>query len=315
MPGDLDPHLQCVPPAATEPSLHFRRILIVGLVGAAALVASNNVPFFDDGSPNHPTDTASAQTHETHRQSLADPTPPEPAEATEPSKKHCTTVRFDGQYINMNGKLCAEDGAKASKVGNGYPRFGWILAVVTIDNLVTCGYIRPKVLPKRKPPSGSISDCKEYRPIMINRELIEDPNCGDINGNDSCKSGTWYSPVSENCSSEGVVYRRFATKKPSPWNLRGVSTPAFSKPLSATENKSVSYRGELSIPGDTRKAISVRTEDGWGVMPSDCVEQKYRYGGTCKDRERNKNELGDIVCGSASRVRRSAESWRKLSGN
>lgn len=226
------------------------------------------------------------------------------------TESKCTTIRLDGLYINMSGKTCASEGAKATKVDKGYPRYGWIYSVVYIDGVTKCGYIRPKILPTRKPAKDAISACRKYLKPIRDGSYLKDINCGEINGVDACESGTFFSPVSENCSSDGIVYKQAATGPKSPWNVFGVKAPRFSRPLTRDKNTSLSFRTGFEIPRQKNDPISVRSDDGWALAPPNCVEKEHRFGGTCKGP--SKDERGNVVCGKADPVRKDAKHWKKL---
>jgi hypothetical protein len=230
---------------------------------------------------------------------------------TEINKQKCTYIRLEGLYINISGRTCAEDGAKSAPVPHERRSHGWILSVVYIDGVTKCGYIKPHVLPTRRPRSGEIRSCRKYKHPLKNQSYIDERNCGDINGVDACKSGTYQSPVTESCSTNGIVYTQYATRGKSPWNMHGVQTEAFSRPLSAAKNDTLSYRAIINV-GEKQKAAVVRSQVGWGVTSSNCIPRKHRFGGTCKDRNRDTDEHGLTVCGRSKVVREDAHRWRKL---
>jgi hypothetical protein len=222
----------------------------------------------------------------------------------------CTTLRFDGLYITKGGQTCKSHNASATTIDDGYPRFGWIYAAVYIDGVTKCAYIKPDVLPEREPARGVITACRKYLNDIRSRRYIQKPNCGDINGVDACIDGVWDADVSPGCKSNGIAFAQFATRKKSPWNVFGVKAPTFSRPISEKEHDKANYRGLLAVPGEHRRAITVRTSSGWGVMPSNCV--KEQYGGTCKNKRKTKDEHGNTVCGSSDKVKEDAKKWRKI---
>jgi hypothetical protein len=193
---------------------------------------------------------------------------------------------------------------------------GWRKAVIYIDNVKKCGRIllRKNGLPEREPESGDISKCRGFIARLASQEYFDRRNCGDdSHGNDACSSGTWdNSKIKADCSGDGVTFTQYATEDESPWNMDGVDAPTFSRPLSTRRSNYVSYRTRYNVRGEQYKGISMRSRDGWGVGP-DCVKKPDTYGGTCKNKDVNTNQYGEVICGSSGRVRRDGQGqsgWR-----
>lgn len=246
------------------------------------------------------------------RANIGRPILPVPPVEITASPKGCSTLRLDGLHTIMGGKTCDKDGAKATTIDHGYPRFGWIYSAVYIDGITKCAYIEKGKLPQREPAPGVITECRGYLNGIRGFQFITRPNCGFILGVDACKNGTYQSPVTPGCQSKGVVYSQYATRVKSPLNVFAVDAPTFSRPLSATRHETVNYRAEYDVPGQKKTAIAVNSSSGWGVMPPNCVAQNHRYGGDCKVNSRNKDENGNTVCGNADEVRKDAKKWRKI---
>lgn len=271
------------------------KITLLAAVGSLAIST-------DVASPNHVSRIVESET----------PSPELVAESAAAKDRKCTTIRLDGLHIIMAGRTCADEGAKATTVDDGYPRFGWIYSAVYVDGVTKCGYILKDTLPEREPPTGAITACRSYRKPIRNFRFITRPNCGFINTVDSCEDGTYESPVSSKCSSGGIAYAQFASYVKSPWNVYGVKAPRFSRPLSDTQHQSVNYRAEFDVPGQRKTAQAVRTSDGWGALPPGCVKPKHTFGGNCKYNSRDEDQHGNKVCGNAKEVKKDAPKWRKL---
>lgn len=218
----------------------------------------------------------------------------------------CSSIRFDAEYITM-GKVCADNGAKYTPVDGGHEKKGWVYSVIdmgkgtekyTGTRIFKCGYIRKYVLPIRKAPKGSITDCRKYYKKIVNQTYIEDRNCGDINGVDACKDAKWFSKITPKCSSGGVSYNNITTAGRSPWNIYGNGKPGFSEPVKENNTSSTKYRAQIKRRVKNGKAIVVRDYE-WALMPSNCVKKgaKHRRGGTCKDPNKTRNARGKKVCG------------------
>lgn len=296
MPGSLTPE-QAVRSRTSFEALRDNIPAVTLLAAVGSLAISTNA-----ASPNHMSRAVDPET----------PPPELAAESAASKDRKCTTIRLDGLHIITAGRTCADEGAKATTVDDGYPRFGWIYSAVYIDGVTKCGYILKDTLPEREPPKGAISACRSYHKPIRNFRFITRPNCGFINTVDACKDGTYESPVSNNCRSKGISFSHFNSRVKSPWNVYGVKAPAFTHPLSDTRHKAVNYRAEFDVPGLKKTAQAVRTSDGWGLLPYGCVKPKHTFGGNCKSNARDEDQHGNKVCGNAKEVKKDAPKWRKI---